>query len=350
VQFAIFDEVNAVADQMPTQVYHAHLDQVALAEELGFHSYWFAEHHFSDHRMAPSPNLLLAAAARETSRILLGNMVNVLPFHNPVRLAEECAMLDQLTGGRLQVGIGRGVQPPEFRRLHVNMAASREMFLEAADMLRQLWTTPRATSSGRYWQYEDVTIMPPVRQQPHPPLWFTGISHESSQWAAGQGLPFVTTFLSPDETQAVGADYRQRFQPNGSNGAPHFTVMRHLYVSESMDSARREVGQVYDRLFHAWLDVALTSASNVPDSYKSYPERHARLGAMNLDQLLAEGLVLVGSPDDVARGIEDLARRGADMFMLWVSPQDVPPELVTKCLRLFAGEVMPRFEGVGVRG
>lgn len=343
MQFAIFDEVNAVEGQTPTQVYNAHLDQMVLAEKLGFHSYWIAEHHFSDHRMAPHPNLILAASARETSRLLIGNMVNVLPFHNPVRVAEETAMLDQLTGGRLQVGIGRGVQPPEFRRLRVNMAESREMFLEAAAMLRQLWTTRGATSTGRYWSYEDVTIMPPVLQQPHPPLWFTGLSEESAQWASEQGLPFATTFLSPDETAAVGEEYRRRFRPSAMNPRPHFTVMRHVYVSDSRESARREVGHVYDQLFHRFLDVALTSASNVPDSYKSYPVRHARLGAMNLDQLIEEGLVLFGSPDDVAQGVADLQRRGADMLMLWPSPQNVEPKYVTKCLELFAREVLPRF-------
>src|SRR5581483_4025417 len=97
-------------------------------------------------------------------------------------------------------------------------------------MLKQLWTTPGATSQGRYWSYEDVTIMPAVLQRPHPPLWFTGLAAESSRWAAEQGLPFATTFLSPDETEAVGAEYRRRYQPSAMHPRPHFTVMRHVYV------------------------------------------------------------------------------------------------------------------------
>src|SRR5829696_7661769 len=170
MQFGMFDEVNAVAGRTPAQVYDDHLRQVVVSEELGFHSYWFAEHHFGEHRMAPHPNLLIAAAARETADLLLGNMVSVLPFHHPVRVAEEQAMLDHLTEGRLQVGIGRGVQPPEFRRLHVEMRESRQMFEESYEALVKLWTAPPASHSGHYWSFEDITIMPPTRQRPYPPL------------------------------------------------------------------------------------------------------------------------------------------------------------------------------------
>ena len=121
-------------------MYDDHLRQIVLSEELGFTSYWFAEHHFDTYRMAPHPNLLIAAAARETSRLQLGNMVTVLPFHNPVRVAEEQAMLDHLTNGRLQVGIGRGVQPPEF-------AACTWRCRRAARCSRR--ATRRSSSSGR---------------------------------------------------------------------------------------------------------------------------------------------------------------------------------------------------------
>lgn len=348
MDFAVFDEVNVVAAQSPEAVYHSHIDQVLKAEELGFHSYWFAEHHFATHRAAPSPNLMLAAAARETSKILLGNMVNVLPFHNPVRLAEECAVLDQLTGGRLQVGVGRGVQPPEFRRLRVDMAKSREMFLESVGMLKQLWTHPGASRVGEYWSYEDVTIMPPVRQRPHPPLWFTGLSRESMLWAAENGLPFASTFHSPEAMKAMATEYKERFRPSEQCSEPVFVVMRHLYVGESMQEARRDVGHVYDRLFRAWLDVALTSESGVPDSYKSYPKMHARLGAMGLDELIAEGIVLFGGPEDVAAGVEGVHEQGADVLMIWVAPEDVLPEFALKCLELFAAEVMPRFTGAAI--
>jgi alkanesulfonate monooxygenase SsuD/methylene tetrahydromethanopterin reductase-like flavin-dependent oxidoreductase (luciferase family) len=343
MDFAVFDELSTVEGADLTANYEAHLNLVSLAERLGYHSYWFAEHHFGSDRAAPSPNLLVAAASRMTSTILLGNMVNVLPFHNPVRLAEETAMLDHLTHGRVQFGIGRGVRPPEFRRYKVDMGASREMFSESYEMCKQLWTTPGATATGRYWSYDDVTIVPPVLQRPYPPAWCTGMSRESAQWAAEMGMPFITSFLGPDETQALGDRYREAFVPAEQSSEPYFGVMRHLYISDSGESARNEVGAVYDRLFHAWLDVALTSQAKVPDSYKAYPARHVRLGNMKLDELLAEGLVLFGGKEEIGEAVADHEARGTDMLMLWVSPRGVSVDKAARCLELFAAEVMPRF-------
>jgi len=350
MDFGIFDECNAVAGRTPQEVFTSHLGQVRAADRLGYDSYWFAEHHFSDHRMAPSPNLLIAAAAPQTERILLGNMVNVLPFHEPVRLAEECAMLDHLTGGRLQVGIGRGVQPLEFSRQGRDMALSREMFNESAEMLVELWTTEGATRDGAHWRYEGVTLMPPVLQRPYPPIWYAGMSRDSVRWAAQHGMPFVSSFLSNDELQELGAFYREHFVPSHHTPEPYFGVMRHVYVGETRDAAMRDAGGVYDRLFSAWLDVALTDANNVPLSYKTYPDMHRRLGAMRLDDLLAEGLVLFGDADDVGTAVEDLHGRGIDMLLLWVSPRDVRLDLVDACIERFASEIMPQARTSPARG
>jgi luciferase family oxidoreductase group 1 len=341
MDFGIFDEVNAVEGVSPTDVFAAHIRQVAAADRLGYDSYWLAEHHFSEHRMAPSPNLMLAAAALQTQRILLGTMVNVLPFHEPVRLAEETAMLDHLTGGRLQLGIGRGVQPLEFSRQGKDMGLSREMFDESAEMLVELMTTEGATRTGRFWHYEDVTLMPSVLQKPHPPIWYAGMSRTSVQWAAEHGMPFVSSFLTNSELQELGEFYREHFVPSVHTPEPYFGVMRHVYVGESREQAQRDVGDVYDRLFAAWLDVALTDGKNVPVSYKAYPDMHRRLGAMRLDDLLAEGLVLFGDADDVGEGVADLRDRGVDMLLLWVSPRDVPLHLVDDCIERFAADVMP---------
>jgi alkanesulfonate monooxygenase SsuD/methylene tetrahydromethanopterin reductase-like flavin-dependent oxidoreductase (luciferase family) len=343
MDFAVFDELSTVEGDEMGSVYDAHLGLVSLAERGGYHSYWFAEHHFGADRAAPSPNLLIAAASRITSSILLGSMVNVLPFHNPVRLAEETAMLDHLTHGRVQFGIGRGVRPPEFRRYKVDMNLSREMFSESFELHKQLWTTPGATADGEYWSFEDVTIVPSVLQQPYPPVWCTGMSRESARWAGAQGIPFVTSFLAPDETQAIGDEYRSSFVPSTLNAEPCFGVMRHLYMSDSFETARDEVGHVYDRLFHHWLDVALTSQAKVPESYKAYPERHVRLGNMKLDELVAEGLILFGGKEEVKEAVQDHANRGTDLLMVWVSPWGVQVDQAAQCLERFATDVMPDF-------
>lgn len=257
-------------------------------------------------------------------------------------------MLDQLSGGRLEVGIGRGVQPLEFSRQGRDMALSREMFDESAEMLVRLWTEAGASAEGEHWRFEDVTLMPPVLQRPTPPLWFAGMSESSVRWAAEHGMPFVTSFLPNDELERMGAFYREHFVASHHTPEPYFGVMRHVYVGESAAAARRDVGDVYDRLFGAWLDVALTDASKVPASYQAYPAMHRRLGAMTLDDLLAEGLVLFGGPDEVAEGVADLRDRGVDMLLLWVSPRDVALPLVDACIERFAAEVIPRVAGGGL--
>src|SRR5713101_2072015 len=131
----MFEIAQQVAGKPVADIYGDLLEQMVLAEELGFDAVYFAEHHFSDYSVIPSPNLLLAALSQRTRRLRIGTLVNVLPFHNPVRLAEEVAMLDALSGGRFEFGIGRGVQRHEFRGMSVPMEESRERFQETLEII-----------------------------------------------------------------------------------------------------------------------------------------------------------------------------------------------------------------------
>src|SRR5262245_60390399 len=131
MRFGIFNYNQGRWGASQTELFDDLLAQIVLAEELGFEECWFTEHHFSDYSVLPVPNLVIAAAAQRTARMRFGNLVNVLPFHDPLRLAEETATLDQLSHGRIGFGIGRGVRVDEFERLHLLLAESREMFEEA---------------------------------------------------------------------------------------------------------------------------------------------------------------------------------------------------------------------------
>src|SRR5919202_5672666 len=122
------------------QAYAEMLDQIVLAETLGFGECWFAEHHFTDYSILPSPNLMISAALQRTERMRFGNYVNVLPFHNPLRLAAEAAMLDNLAGGRFDFGIGKGVRPGEFAKFGLSFEAATPMTDEAIEILLKAWT------------------------------------------------------------------------------------------------------------------------------------------------------------------------------------------------------------------
>jgi alkanesulfonate monooxygenase SsuD/methylene tetrahydromethanopterin reductase-like flavin-dependent oxidoreductase (luciferase family) len=191
MEIAVWDSVEPRPGTSHADLYREHLAEIAVAEECGYQHYWFLEHHLTPSCPLPSPNLFIAAAAQHTRRIRLGNMVNVLPFRNPVVLAEEIAMLDTLTGGRLDVGIGRGLKPTEFETFGVVQDESREMFLEALDVMLGVWQHDTFSHQGRYFFVDKRTpLSPPLVQRPHPPLYVSAQSRESLRWAAERDVPF----------------------------------------------------------------------------------------------------------------------------------------------------------------
>src|SRR5207249_3647529 len=142
------------------QAYAEMLDQIALAETLGFGECWFAEHHFTDYSLLPSPNLMIAAALQRTSRMRFGNYVNVLPFHHPLRLAAEAATLDNLARGRFDFGIGKGVRLGEFTKLGLSFDEAPEMTEEAIEILLKLWREDTAAHDGGFWYLSSLAPPP----------------------------------------------------------------------------------------------------------------------------------------------------------------------------------------------
>ena len=346
MEFAIFDEINAIGDMSVSDVYEEHLVQMEMADELGFHSYWLAEHHGHNYRFSPSPNLLLAAAAMRTKRILLGNMVNVLPFHNPVRLAEETAMLDHLSNGRIQTGIGRGIGPDEFKAYDVPMGESRPRFMESYEMMRKMWKgEANEHVQGDFYSHGPVNLAPGVLQKPYPPVWFTGLSKESAKYSGENGLPFVTAFLTNAEMKEFGDVYRENFKPSEFMDKPLFCVMRHVFVEETEERARQEAGEVYSTAFSHWLQIALTEKKEgVDKSYKDYPDRHQRIGAMTLEELIENDIILFGDSQQVTDGLKKVQDIGSDLTFIWVSPKGITPAQGRQCLTRFSKEVMPNFK------
>jgi len=170
------------------QAYTEMLDQIVLAEALGFGECWFAEHHFTDYSILPSPNLMIASALQRTRRMRFGNCVNALPFHHPLRLAAEAAMLDNLAQGRFDFGVGKGVRPGEFAKLGItyDYAQAAAMTEEAIDILCKVWTQDSASYTGRFWSFPELSLRPRVYQRPHPPLHEVASRHLSGPcWGTG---------------------------------------------------------------------------------------------------------------------------------------------------------------------
>jgi alkanesulfonate monooxygenase SsuD/methylene tetrahydromethanopterin reductase-like flavin-dependent oxidoreductase (luciferase family) len=172
MQVGLFHSIQWPEGSSPQDRYDQALTQACRADEAGFDSVWLTEHHFSRHGIVSDSLMVLAHLAARTSSVRLGTAVSVLPLHHPVRLAEAAATVDQLSGGRLDLGIGRGYQPGEFRGFGVDIAEKHDRFAEALDVLDRLWSTDGPVShSGKFWSFEDAYPQPRPVQRPHPPLW-----------------------------------------------------------------------------------------------------------------------------------------------------------------------------------
>ena len=342
MQFGIFDHVDR-ADRPLNQQLAERLTYVAAADEAGFYCYHVAEHHATPLNMVPVPGVYLGAVARETRTIRLGPLVYLLPLYSPLRLIEEVAMLDHLSDGRLDIGVGRGVSPFELNYHKVNAEESRAIFLDALAALRHGLTHERLTHSGTYFTYQDVPMELRPLQTPHPPFWYPSSNEGGAQWAGEQGLHFVTLGAVGHAKKMVAA-FKAGFAGHGRAQTPKpefpggavIGVNRQIVVAESDAEAQRIArparDQHHDSLMKLWREhgsgPAYTSA--IPQTY---------------DDAVNGGALIAGSPATVcatialqveALGINYLC--GAFFF------GNMPLDTALRSLRLFAGEVMPKLQ------
>jgi alkanesulfonate monooxygenase SsuD/methylene tetrahydromethanopterin reductase-like flavin-dependent oxidoreductase (luciferase family) len=196
MQFGTYYFLQATPDRSAEAIIAEEVEQMVLSERLGFDAVWLTEHHYADYGISSAPSVLLATVAARTERVKLGMAVWVLPFHNPLRLAEETATLDILSRGRLVVGLGRGNRPQEFLGHGVNQDESRTRMEEGVEVLLKAWTEERVTFQGRHWQFDEIPIYPKPFTKPHPPLAFAVTSPQSLEWAGAHGYPIMSSGLT----------------------------------------------------------------------------------------------------------------------------------------------------------
>jgi alkanesulfonate monooxygenase SsuD/methylene tetrahydromethanopterin reductase-like flavin-dependent oxidoreductase (luciferase family) len=327
------------------ELFRRQMAEVELAERIGIDQVWFYEHHLQPTAPVPSPNLLIAAAARTTSRIRFASMVNILPFRNPLLVAEEAALLDNLTGGRLDMGIGRGLRPPEFDAFGVDQQQSREMFLEAFEVIRRVWSDENFEHRGRYWTVrKDAPLSPPLLQQPHPPFLVSAQSEETLRWAAQYDIPFAQIDAMLDQARRDQAFYREVQVAHGHAPAPRLYLMREIYVADSDARARAEAEPWLLQYWQLWNRYTqFTEGGQLPDSYDFWRRQAPMLHAMSFDEIVANDMVILGSPDTVAETIlriaDELEPMGlALIFKLGALPYD----RVERSMTLFGEGVVPK--------
>jgi alkanesulfonate monooxygenase SsuD/methylene tetrahydromethanopterin reductase-like flavin-dependent oxidoreductase (luciferase family) len=328
-----------------TRVYDEHLAEIELMEDLGFDEVWLAEHHFTHYGMLPSPNLVLATLAARTRRVRLGNMISVLPFYDPLRLAEEITMLDHLTHGRLNVGIGSGVQR-EYARRGLRVEDAKPRFYEAVDVLLKALTEERFDHDGQFWHYADATLEPRPLQQPYPPFYVAASSPDTVRWCAERHLPFAQMNSNVDDVRDSVAAYRAALPPaNGASGQPGVRLFRPIYVAETTEQALAEGERAYFRFFQ------LFSTSEDPRYQAVSPAgwRHhtglamRRNGEKTFEDLDASNYVVFGDPARVRAKLASIVDEvgGLDALVGTFAFGTLSHEQVCRSLRLFADEVMP---------
>lgn len=198
-------------------VYARALDRIEVMDRTGYDAVWLAEHHFSGYSVCPSVHVMAAHVAARTRNLRIGTAVTLAAFYHPLRIAEEIALLDVLTGGRVNWGAGRGFDPREFEVFGVPAAESSERFREAVEIVLAAWTHERLSYEGRFHRYEDVEVLPKPHQRPHPPTWVAATSPSAVEWAAEQGH---TILMDPHSSHPEIARKLRRYR-DGLEKAGH---------------------------------------------------------------------------------------------------------------------------------
>ncbi len=345
MRFGIWSPTNPRDGVAMVELYRQQVEEVVIAEQCGFDHYWFYEHHVSPSGPMPSPNLMIAAAGERTKTIRLGTMVNILPYRHPLIAAEEAAMLDNLTNGRLDWGVGRGLKPVEFEAFCLSQARSREAFLEHMQILKRVWADENFRFEGAHFKIDKQTPLCPMPvQKPHPPLYCSAQSEESLRWASDNDVYFVQIDSLVDEAKRDQAFYRSLQSARGQAQQKRLVITREVYVAETMEQARAEAQPWLINYWQLWRRYAqLTQDGKMPEEYQKWRDRAPMLAAMSFDELNELGLIMIGTPEHVAkRMIAHMHELDLAAVACVFKFGGMPFDMVLKSMRMFAQGVMPR--------
>jgi alkanesulfonate monooxygenase SsuD/methylene tetrahydromethanopterin reductase-like flavin-dependent oxidoreductase (luciferase family) len=341
MRFGFFDQLPCAEGFTEPQRYRDILAQIELGDALGFDTAWLGEIHF-DRRLSilADPLLVLAAAAQRTQQIRLGTAVTLIPLHNPIKIAEEAAITDVLSNGRLELGVGRGIA-----RLYTHYGIppeeSRARFDEALDFILGAWTNESFSFDGKHFQARDLTIVPRPVQQPHPPVRIAANSPDTFPFAARRRLPIFASPLinPPDKLKAGLAVYRDGL-PSGHKA--DIAIAFPVHVAASRAEARDQCEPGLLRFMRVATEAALTAAEAGTPGFEAFEQVRARIARVTFADIDRE-MGVFGDPDYcISRIKELLAEYGFDEFIGYFNQGGVMPhELAKEAMTRFAREVMP---------
>lgn len=327
-----------------SQILRDTLEEIQLADELGFDSAWLAEHHFSRYGILGNPLMMGAAIAETTKSITIGTAVLVIPFHDPIRLAEDAATLDVMSGGRLQIGIGRGYQPREFAGFNRDPADSKRLYAEVVDVVKLAWTESNWSYDGEFFQYSDMDVYPKPHQPGGPPLLHASVSPDSYRTRGLAGEPIITSpnFTPLPMMQRNFDVYRDSLVEGGHQPTDfELPFMQQIWCGPSEDGLADAAT--------AALNYYRSVGKVIPGSDEAIAEeaRYYEAVRRNIDLLtLEEALTHGGNFGSVDRVVDTIGRLrdelGVTHYIGWFHIPSIDRRRALEAMHTFAGEVIPQ--------
>jgi natural product biosynthesis luciferase-like monooxygenase protein len=346
MKFGLHYQLPCSGSQSPVQRYRDTLDQAIYAEALGFESVWPVEQHFNPNlSILPSPLLMLAALAERTRTLRLGIAIVLLPLSHPIRVAEEIATLDVLSNGRVEFGIGRGSIPTHFTGFGLNQAESRERMLESLEIILQAWTSERLSFQGKFYQINDLSIVPKPVQQPHPPIRVAANSVDTFELMGQLGYPiFVAAQVNPfHKIREYLPLYRQARKAAGhpDHGGEDVTLLTPLYIGNDPAQIRQELEPSIKSFLQAVATLYASAGLLLEGRIKEVLERVRRMTYEQMCKVMA----VFETPDACVERLKGFQQEfGMGRVICWFNPGGmVPHEQVMRSMELFATKVMPHF-------
>jgi alkanesulfonate monooxygenase SsuD/methylene tetrahydromethanopterin reductase-like flavin-dependent oxidoreductase (luciferase family) len=331
LSFGIFDHLDH-SGQSLSQQYSDRLKIAEACDVAGFRAYHVAEHHGTPHGLAAAPNLFLSAVAQRTKRLRVGPLVMLLNLYHPLRAFEEICMLDQLSGGRVDLGIGPGASPLEMSFFGVSAQDARERYGEAAEIVLEAMKTHRLTHTGRHFTLRNVPITLSPIQKPHPPLWYGATRPETARWAAENSINIASVGKSAT-IRAITDAYRAHWKGGPTRTMPLLGMVRIVVIAATDAQACAVAAPAYARWFETFTFLSRNYNLPAPPSLPS-----------SFEQALGEGFCIAGSSATVRDELKkQVIEAGATYIMCHIAFGDLSLAASLQTISSMRATIMPSF-------
>jgi alkanesulfonate monooxygenase SsuD/methylene tetrahydromethanopterin reductase-like flavin-dependent oxidoreductase (luciferase family) len=335
LKFGIFDHMDD-SGCGPARQYNNRLRLAEACEAAGFYAYHVAEHHGTPHGLAPSPNLLLAAMAQRTARLRLGPLVMLLNLYHPLRAFEEISMLDQMSGGRVELGIGRGSDPIELGFFGVEAAEAQQRYLEASEVILQAMAGGPFSYHGRYFNLQNIPISLAPVQRPHPPVWVGAMQVGTACWAAEKGVNIVCVG-SAHRTRVLTDAYnaRSKSQTHPGDATPLLGMVRQIIIGDTDEEARALAVPAYQRWVETFTHLSRQRGFPAPPMLPATFQEAAQIGFSIAGSASTVRSILAGQ----------ISQAGVNYILCQLAFGTLPHEVSVRTAAALGSEIMPHLAG-----